>query len=81
MKLVFVNPNNTDSMTRKVQATAQSLLPDGVIVEAVGNKKGPGSIPGQADGDAAIPGMLEEVQLAIDRGADGVVIACFDDAG
>lgn len=81
MKLAFVNPNSTDSMTRKVHATARALLPQNVIVEAVSNKKGPASIQGQDDGDAAIPGMLEEIQTAIDGGADGVVIACFDDTG
>jgi allantoin racemase len=81
MKIVFVNPNSTDSMTRKVQATAQTLLPVDVIVEAVSNKKGPESIQGQADGDAAVPGMLEEIQAAIDSGANGIVIACFDDTG
>jgi allantoin racemase len=81
MKLVFVNPNSTDSMTRKVEATAKSLLPKNVIVEAVSNSKGPASIQGQADGEEAVPGMLEEIQLAINRGADGIVIACFDDTG
>lgn len=81
MKLVFVNPNSTDSMTQKVRATAQALLPPNVIVEAVSNQKGPASIQGQADGDAAIPGMLEQIQVAIDNGADGIVIACFDDTG
>ena len=81
MKLVFVNPNSTDSMTRKVQATAEAMLPGNVIVEAVSNKKGPASIQGQADGDAAVPGMLEQIQAAINRGADGIVIACFDDTG
>lgn len=81
MKLVFVNPNSTDSMTRKVQATAEAILPNGVVVEAVSNKKGPASIQGRADGESAIPGMLEQIQLAIDKGADGIVIACFDDTG
>ena len=57
------------------------MLPNSVIVEAVSNSKGPASIQGQTDGDAAVPGMLEEIQAAIDRGADGIVIACFDDTG
>lgn len=81
MKLVFVNPNSTESMTSKVLVTAKALLPDYVSVEAVSNKKGPASIQGPADGDAAIPGMLEEIKAAIVRGADGIVIACFDDTG
>ena len=81
MKLVFVNPNSTDSMTQKIKVTAQNMLPSGVDIEAVTNNKGPSSIQGPADGEAAIPGMLEEVQLAIDRGANGIVIGCFDDTG
>jgi len=81
MKLLFVNPNSTESMTEKVLQTAQSVLPDSVAVEAATNFAGPASIQGAEDGDLAVPGMLEVIKTGIDSGVDGVVIACFDDTG
>lgn len=81
MKILFVNPNSTDSMTNKVRDTAKHILPSDVGVIAMSNTNGPASIQGPEDGDAAIPGMLETIQAGIDIGADAVVIACFDDTG
>lgn len=81
MKLLFVNPNSTQSMTDKVKETACAILPGNVEVVAVSNQKGPASIQGPEDGDKSIPGMLELIQQGIDDGINGVVIACFDDTG
>jgi allantoin racemase len=81
MRLLFVNPNSTDSMTEKVAQTARALLPKNVIVDARSNPEGPASIQGAEDGEKAIPGMLNVIQSGLDDGASGVVIACFDDTG
>lgn len=81
MKLLFVNPNSTDSMTDKVRDTAVKFLPSDVEVVAYSNTKGPASIQGATDGDLAIPGMLDVIRQGIDDGVDGIVIACFDDTG
>lgn len=81
MKLLFVNPNSTDSMTDKVRETAVAVLPADVEVVAYSNPQGPASIQGAADGDLAIPGMLDVIRQGIDDGVDGIVIACFDDTG
>lgn len=80
-RILFVNPNSTDSMTDKVRQTATTLLPDAVVIDAVSNRQGPASIQGPADGDMAVPGMLREMELGLERGADAIVIACFDDTG
>lgn len=80
-RILFVNPNSTDSMTDKVRQTALGVLPDTVVVDAVSNSQGPASIQGREDGDRAIPGMLQEMEKGLARGADAMVIACFDDTG
>lgn len=80
-RILFVNPNSTKSMTDKVRQTATTLLPDNVVVDAVSNGQGPASIQGPADGELAVPGMLQEMELGMARGADAIVIACFDDTG
>jgi allantoin racemase len=41
----------------------------------------PASIQGPADGDAATPFLLEQVQAAHKDGAQAAIIACFDDTG
>ncbi|ASJ75701.1 aspartate/glutamate racemase family protein [Granulosicoccus antarcticus] len=81
MRILFVNPNSTSSMTDKVRQTAMSLLPETVTVDAVSNRQGPASIQGPTDGDRAVPGMLLEMEQGLARGADAIVIACFDDTG
>lgn len=81
MRLLFVNPNSTDSMTDKVRQTARNVLPSTIDVVACSNLQGPASIQGAADGELAIPGMLNVIRGEIERGLDGIVIACFDDAG
>lgn len=81
MKLLFVNPNSTESMTDKVRLTAASILPADVEVIACSNTQGPASIQGAEDGELAIPGMLDIIQKGVDDGVDGIVIACFDDTG
>lgn len=81
MRLLFVNPNSTESMTDKVRLTAVSILPADVEVIAYSNTQGPASIQGAEDGELAIPGMLDIIQKGVDDGVDGIVIACFDDTG
>ncbi len=81
MRLRFVNPNTTASMTDKVRVAARDAAPPGVIVDAVTSARGPAAIQGEADGVAALPGLLDEVRRAVDEGVDALAIACFDDTG
>lgn len=68
-------------MTDKVRQTARNVLPSTIDVVACSNLQGPASIQGAADGELAIPGMLNVIRREIERGLDGIVIACFDDTG
>lgn len=81
MKLRFINPNSTVSMTDTVRRAAQAVATPDVQVEAVTSTSGPAAIQGEADGRAALPGLLAEVQTALDDGVDAIAIACFDDTG
>ncbi|WP_290685364.1 MULTISPECIES: aspartate/glutamate racemase family protein [unclassified Haematobacter] len=79
MRLLFINPNATVSMTEAVVATACALT----TAEVAGwtNHDGPPAIEGAEDGERAVPGVLSRLEAARDWGADAIVIACFDDTG
>lgn len=79
MRLLFINPNSTATMTETIAAAARAAAPPGVEIVARTNVAGPPAIEGEADGAAALPGLLAEVAAA--DGADAIVIACFDDTG
>ena len=80
MKIAFINPNSTASMTADIVRSARAALPGADIV-GLTNDKGPPAIQGREDGDAAIPGLLSLIPQAQAQGADALVIACFDDTG
>ncbi|SEN93898.1 aspartate/glutamate racemase family protein [Palleronia pelagia] len=80
MKIAYINPNSTEGMTDSIVATAREALPD-VEIFGLTNASAPAAIQGKADGDAAVPGLLALVPVAEARGADVIVIACFDDTG
>lgn len=79
VRLLFINPNSTESMTGTIAEAARRAAPEGVEILARTNHAGPPAIQGKADGAAALPGLLAEIRAA-DR-ADAIVIACFDDTG
>ena len=78
MRLLFINPNATESMTATIVAAARAAAPTGVEIVARTNHAGPPAIQGEADGAAALPGLLAEVAAASDA-FDAIVIACFDE--
>ncbi|KQT82256.1 aspartate/glutamate racemase family protein [Aurantimonas sp. Leaf443] len=80
MRLCFINPNATASMTEKIAAAARRAASPGTRIVALTNADGPPSIQGEADGEAAVPGLLALIEA--NAGAmDGFAIACFDDTG
>lgn len=79
MRLLVVNPNTTESMTRKIRAAAFSVAAPGTEIIAVNPRSGPPSIEGHFDGVFAVPGILDEIRKA--GTVDATVIACFDDTG
>jgi len=81
MKILVINPNTTDSMTRKIGAASQSVANEDTVVTAVNPAMGPVSIEGYYDQAFSVPGLLEEIGKGHARGYDGYIIACFDDTG
>ena len=79
VRLLFVNPNSTMSMTETIAAAARAVAAPDVEVIARTSRTGPASIQGPEDGEAAIPGLLAEIRAA--GPVDAVVIGCFDDTG
>jgi len=81
MRILFINPNSTDSMTAKILAAAEAVAPTHATILAHTSHAGPPAIQGPADGEAALPGLLDEIDRGKDHDADAFVIACFDDTG
>lgn len=79
MKLLVVNPNTTQSMTRKIEAVARAAAHPETEIIATNSKNGPASIQGYLDVSTCVPGLLSEVSLHPD--VDAIVVACFDDTG
>ncbi|MEL6617724.1 MAG: aspartate/glutamate racemase family protein [Pseudomonadota bacterium] len=78
MAVVIINPNSTTSMTEAMLMQARRSV-SGLHFEGWTSHKGPPSIQGSEDGDAATPPLLDLVDQASRSGADGIIIGCFDD--
>lgn len=81
MRILVINPNTTASMTATIADSARRVAASGTQIIAVTSSMGPVSIEGYYDEVFAIPGLLKEIAEGENRGADAVVIACFDDTG
>lgn len=79
MKLLLINPNTTQSMTRKAEIAARKVARPDTEIIATNSRSGPYSIEGFYDVATCLPGLLEEARQH--RDVDAVVIACFDDTG
>jgi allantoin racemase len=79
VNLLLINPNSTESMTRKMLAAGQAVLAAGSSLEGVTAAFGPESIEGYYDEVFAIPATLQAI--AARPAAQGVIIGCFDDTG
>ncbi len=80
-RFLFINPNTTQSMSDKVLVAARAAASSDVIIDAATSARGPASIQGPEDGEAALPGLLDALLAGIANGYDGFAIACFDDTG
>ncbi|ULB11956.1 aspartate/glutamate racemase family protein [Cereibacter azotoformans] len=80
MRLLYINPNSTASMTDGVVEVARIAAPDLDIIGWT-NLDGPPAIQGPEDGAAAVAGLLALLPRAAEAGADCIVLACFDDTG
>jgi allantoin racemase len=81
MRILVINPNTTESMTRKIGDAAQAVAWPGTEIVARQPAGGPVSIEGHYDEAVSAVGVLEEVRRGEAEGVDGYVIACFGDPG
>lgn len=81
MKIAVINPNTTTAMTRRIGEAAKAVAAPGTQILARNPTTGPTSIEGYVDEIYSVPGLLAEIQKAEAEGAQGHVIACFDDTG
>jgi allantoin racemase len=81
MRIKVINPNTTESMTRKIGAAAEAVAAPGTKIIAVSPRHGPVSIEGHYDEAVSVIGLLEEIHAGEADGVDGYVIACFGDPG
>ncbi|MEO6015462.1 MAG: aspartate/glutamate racemase family protein [Devosia sp.] len=79
MRILIINPNTTASMTEKIGRAAELVASSGTEIVARNPSTGPASIQGPEDGEAALPGLFEEIDKS--AGFDAIIIACFDDTG
>ncbi len=78
MRILVVNPNTTESMTRSIRVGARAAAGPGTQVDAVQPLHGPAAIEGPLDEARCLPGLLDVIAT---RPADGYVLACFGDPG
>ena len=81
MRIKVINPNTTESMTRKIGEAARAVAAPGTEIVAVSPKTGPVSIEGYYDEAVSVIGLLEEIHAGEREGFDGYVVACFGDPG
>lgn len=81
MKIALINPNSTAGMTAKIADVARRFAFAGTEIIAANPANTPASIEGHYDEAASVMGLLAEIKKAEDAGADGYVVACFDDPG
>jgi allantoin racemase len=81
MLIHVVNPNTTESFTRKIEAAAQAAAGADTEIWATQPGTGPVSIEGYYDEVFAMPGMLMRIVEAEQKNVAGHVVACFDDTG
>ncbi|MBM3677447.1 MAG: aspartate/glutamate racemase family protein [Actinobacteria bacterium] len=80
MRILVINPNTSEEMTRDIGEAARRYARPGTEIEAVSPEWGPRSIEGHYEDYVAAVAALEVVR---DRASefDGVVIACYGDPG
>src|SRR5438046_4693977 len=80
MRILVINPNTSEGMTRDIHEEAARYARPGTEIETRPPAWGPWSIEGHYDDIVAAAATLEVVRKRSDD-FDGVVIACFGDPG
>lgn len=82
MRLLIINPNSTEAMTRSIAAAARAVARPTTEITAKNPVGAPPAIQGPQDAAAAIPlaAALHRAECAA-APPDATIIACFDDPG
>jgi allantoin racemase len=81
MRLLFINPNTTTSMTRSIGVQARAVAADTTEIVTVNPPRGPAAIETHDDEAVATEAMLEMLPAQDVDTFDGIAIACFGDPG
>jgi allantoin racemase len=81
MRILVVNPNTSEEMTRDIGEQAARYARPDTEIETVAAPWGPRSIEGHYEEQLAATATLEAISARSADGFDGVVIACFGDPG
>lgn len=80
MRVLIVNPNTSQGVTRAIDAAAQAVACQGDTFKTVSAAFGPALIVTEQDGLDAVAGVLASVTAHADN-VDGIVLASFGDTG
>jgi allantoin racemase len=82
VKILVINPNTTESMTRSIESSCRAVARPDTELRVINPSDGVASIEGNADGVIAAAEVTRLVREHERSGrVDGYVIACFDDTG
>jgi allantoin racemase len=80
-RIVVINPNSTEAVTRAMDAALAPLrLPGGPLIDCLTLAEGPPGVESQRDADAVILPLCRKIR-ALEADAAAFVIACFSDPG
>ena len=77
-KVVMINPNSTEYITRQLAEAASESVDSDLQVEVLTNRKGPAAIQSDQDVLNCASSMLETLR---NHPADAYVVGCFSDPG
>jgi allantoin racemase len=80
MRILVINPNTSEEMTRDIGAEARRYARPGTDIETIAAAWGPRSIEGYYEEQLGAVATLEVLREHV-FGFDGVVIACYGDPG
>jgi allantoin racemase len=80
MRILVVNPNTTDSMTRDIESSARRAASSTTEIVAISAPWGPRSIEGHFEETLAAAATVEAVAAHRDE-FDAFVVACYGDPG
>lgn len=80
MRILAINPNTTEAMTRDIESQARLYAAGDTEVEAISPRWGPASIEGHLEDELAAVATLEAIAERAGE-YDGVIIACYGDPG